>query len=149
MKTTIAFFVLFCLGFLANSQTINYGYDAAGNRISRTIDLSTKNYTVSEDTTGLDNEAAKGEEQFSEVLGDYSLTIYPNPTKGLLKINITGIEPGASSKINLYDLSGKLVYQNNQGTGTDIIDISEQPSGTYILKVNIGSQKTEWKIMKH
>lgn len=77
--TLLVLVVVFSAG-IAFSQNISYGYDAAGNRIKREIIISSN------------NNSRKGvkKSSFTESLNDKTIKIYPNPTKGLLKIEIGG-----------------------------------------------------------
>ncbi len=57
------------------------------------------------------------------------VTIYPNPTSGLVKID-------AASPIlrtELYNLSGEHIMTLN--SKSNIIDLSSQPKGVYLVKV--------------
>lgn len=60
-----------------------------------------------------------------------SITIYPNPSSGL--VNITN--PLISQALTLYDLSGKIVYQMDHPALTTVsIDLSNFQNGIYILR---------------
>lgn len=79
---------------------------------------------------------------FSEgVTSPGSLKAYPNPASSSLQITLNNNE---SALVMITDLSGKLVktQQSQPFTGTLTIDISELPSGVYILMVT-ESAKTE------
>lgn len=68
--------------------------------------------------------------------------MYPNPTEGRFALSFT-TEPGQLS-ISITDVSGKVVYQevNDNSTGyyKREIDISEVPTGNYVLSVKQGSK---------
>lgn len=53
------------------------------------------------------------------------LSIYPNPTSGMIHLNETG-------NIQVLDMSGRLVLEENN---VNIIDLNKQESGVYILKM--------------
>ena len=40
-----------------------------------------------------------------EELSETKVTIYPNPTKGMLKVDISGVEQFENAQISLYDLT--------------------------------------------
>jgi len=66
--------------------------------------------------------------------------LYPNPTTGILKIDIQGI--AYNTDLRIYDMSGRNVYvQTGLHEGQTIIDLSGLPSGTYIYKVYQGSRE--------
>ena len=138
---TILIILLLLLTANANisAQTVSYGYDDSGNRISRTIVIQnqvkvaapTENPTV-----------------YSEMLSNIRLNIYPNPTDGWLKVEIQGMAEGQTANIMLYNLSGQLIVSLKEITDFTEIDISSQPAGTYLMKIIAGEYQTEWKIIK-
>jgi len=87
------------------------------------------------------------EQEIEENIGSHVIKIYPNPVKGLLNIEIP-LTNDQKVFIRFYNLNGKMLMEkiiNNQNT---IIDLNEQPAGTYILSVIIGNKRKEWKIIK-
>ncbi|WP_010521847.1 T9SS type A sorting domain-containing protein [Aquimarina agarivorans] len=73
-----------------------------------------------------------------------SYAIYPNPTKGLLYFN------GKNSfqkQIDVYDVSGNTVYQNN--TASNKFDISNLSTGLYLIKVKSGEGEVFHRIFKN
>jgi hypothetical protein len=66
------------------------------------------------------------------VLNDSDISIYPNPSDG--KINI---EFGRSGKfeVSVYDLSGQLVHQETLSGSRTIIQLEQQPKGSYLVKI--------------
>ncbi len=124
------------------SQTkVSYGYDAAGNRVSRTIVI-----------TQLKSAPAPEQEEhttvYSEMLSGIKLDIYPNPTDGLLKVEIHNLPEGQTAGIMLYNLSGQLILTKKGIEKSAEIDISNQQAGTYLMKIVAGEYQTEWKIIK-
>ena len=124
---------------LYSQNSISYGYDLAGNRISRTIKMpGLKSATQEEQTSAV----------YSEKLSDIELRIYPNPTDGLLKVEIHNLQGGQKADILLYNLSGKLISSHRGISDFVTVDISDQPAGTYLMKIIAGTYQTEWKIIK-
>ena len=66
--------------------------------------------------------------------------IYPNPTKGIVELQ--GIN--GSFKVDLYDYAGKYL----QSTSHSSIDLSNYPSGIYLLKVAYGDKTQELRVVK-
>jgi hypothetical protein len=117
---------------------VTYSYDAAGNRISRTIVIGELRADVSEEqeiTT------------YSEILSELLIKIYPNPTTGLIRIEIQNLPVDETANITLYELSGKLIISKQTSVSTEI-DITGQPAGIYLLKIVAGKEQTKWKIIK-
>lgn len=124
-----------------------YGFDNTGNRTSRTIVMTVvgrKSEAVFDST---DNREEK-REKFTDVLEGSSISIYPNPTRGVLVVQITHLTSDKSVSIILYDLSGRVVVRKERVMEHTLIDISGQPMGTYILKIFNDNKTTEWKIIK-
>ncbi len=135
----LGFFAGVCLQTLHSQDRILYGYDAAGNRISRTIELSSRSAPAPEEEEPT---------VYSEILSEIELKIYPNPTDGLLKVEIYNLPVEQAAEIRLYSLSGALVTTLGGITDSVTIDISNQPAGTYVMKIVAGDKQTEWKIIK-
>ncbi len=76
-----------------------------------------------------------------------TLTIYPNPTNGILYIKGSQI----TSEIFIYDILGKLMYSNRFFKNDDLfkIDISKFDKGIYIVKIHEGNLIYENKIVKN
>jgi YD repeat-containing protein len=119
---------------------VTYLYDAAGNRISRTIVLAPRSAPVLTE-----------EEQpvvYTETLADIKVKIYPNPTDGLLTVEINNLPEGQTAQIWLYAMSGQLINSYKAVNNVERINISNQPAGVYIMQIVAGKYRTEWKIIK-
>jgi hypothetical protein len=125
-------------------NTISYHYDAAGNRVERTIVL----HASSTKSTQADTTSQTKEDVLEEKMGEQKVLIYPNPTKGQLLVEISGYDQEAASGLYLYNLSGTLLQSKSPVTGSDLLDLSAFPMGTYVLKIVLGNKKSEWKVVK-
>ena len=135
MKITFVLF-LTLLYFPGYAQKIGYSYDAAGNMVKREIILS---------RTLPDEYQPK---IYSEMISSKEVKIYPNPTDGLLKVDIIGLGDEDHCAIAIFSISGICIVRvPNTGVSTDL-DISSHSNGIYILKVNINGDETSWKIIK-
>ena len=67
-----------------------------------------------------------------------NLTLYPNPTNGSLKVVLS--MPIKDATIEVYNSLGLLVHQQVASTGINIIDLTKQFNGFYILKIVSGKQ---------
>ena len=145
MKTRFLFLIIITIGVFccrqAQAQGVSYGYDAAGNRISRVITMPPLRSSKSEPT---------GEEKvYSEVLKDFTVNIYPNPTKGDLTVEIGQLPEGRTASLLLYNLQGKLILQRTGlHDGSEHLNIGAQPAGIYLMKIATQDSSTEWKIIK-
>ena len=121
-------------------DTIAYRYDAAGNRISRTLVLSTISAPAPPEE--------KPPVVYTEVFADIQLKIYPNPTDGLVKVEIGNLPEGETAEIRLYAMSGKLIMTIRDVSKAVDINIGDQPAGIYVMNIVAGKFRTEWKIIK-
>ena len=112
---------------------IKYTYDDAGNRLTRKKEIVVQ-------TRG----ALNNEEEPSVT----KVTIYPNPTKGVLKVDISGVEKFENAQISLYDLTGKLLQQWAGISQSNEIDLSERTPGMYIMQIVYNGNASSWKIIK-
>jgi hypothetical protein len=79
----------------------------------------------------------------SEILSINKFIVYPNPSKGIYYIE--GLDACQQNKIEIYSLEGKLISQKNSNSITEVVDITNQMAGIYLLLLN---NKTI-KIQKH
>ena len=122
------------------AQRIKYTYDNAGNRLTRQKEIVVQ-------TSG----ALSDEEEpsvYEEELSETKVTIYPNPTRGMLKVDISGVEKFENARISLYDLTGKLLQQWAGISQSNEIDLSERTPGMYIMQVAYNGKISSWKIIK-
>ena len=125
---------------LCAQQRIKYIYDSAGNRLSRQKEI------VVQTRGALNN----GEEPsvYEEELSETKVTIYPNPTKGMLKVDISGVEKFENARISLYDLTGTLLQQWGSISQSNMVDISDRTPGMYIMQIVYNDNTSSWKIIK-
>lgn len=65
--------------------------------------------------------------------------VYPNPTHGLLNVNWGGFTEQKKAKASVYALTGMLLHQTTVFNG-EVLELS-LPSGTYLLELNIGTER--------
>jgi hypothetical protein len=133
------------------SMDIVYTYDAAGNRIHRELSLLKSVPVDSNELAGLHNPDKPAEPiKYTDMIGSREVNIYPNPTEGLLTIEVieTGPSTSAPFEISVYDLQGKTVFNQSDITRTTVVDLHEQPAGSYVLRMKEGDKLSEWKIIK-
>ncbi len=138
MKMLIFVSMLF-FNIVGFSQTIKYSYDAAGNRVLREIILSRQKSVES---------VKESEKPIEEKLSDKIIKIYPNPTKGELKIEVTNWDEKCTGNIYIYSSNGALIRQYSLDNPLHIVDISDEPVGFYILKIYLNENISTWRIIK-
>jgi hypothetical protein len=139
-KILLLFLLLISSGQMIRAQqdNVTYRYDAAGNRISRTIIIPSRAASFDEEKPVV----------YSEIFSDIQLKIYPNPTNGLLKVEIYNLPEDQMAQIWIYAMSGQLIASFKDVSSTVNINISNQPAGMYLMKIVAGKFQTEWKIIK-
>ena len=154
---------------------IQFGYDAAGNRIKREmIFLSDEVLKTSGDTTdsanagivqkgdenepesasagtsqeAIENEPEQAIEYYEASLGEAKFSIFPNPVEEKLTVVISNLKDQAATKLSVHDLSGKLLIEIAALTEVNDLDFSKWTSGAYILKIIHGDDFKEWVVVK-
>ena len=70
-----------------------------------------------------------------EITNGLNFSIYPNPTKGTFKINL----PENSTNnidVDVIDVTGRVIYSTATGSNDMIVDLDNQLSGIYFVKVS-------------
>ena len=137
------FLALFLLNFNSiRADRIVYGYDNSGNRILRQKEIVYRTRSV------VDGESEDPEE-YSDTLSVYNkVTVYPNPTEGLLRIDITGMERVVRSSLSAYSQSGQLLMGVSPLSDSNEIDLTGYPSAVYYFVIAIDDKTSTWKIIK-
>lgn len=150
MKSKYYFFSVVCFLLLIISvpsfgmcgdTTFVYTYDASGNRTERVIDL-TKSAEIAASSSSTNEE-----QLFEAELANLDIRIYPNPTKGLLKVEIPDIGDIKPTLV-IYNLQGKQLVNKTVSNQISTINLSDQPPGMYIMKIVNGEESLDWKIIK-
>ncbi|MBE0640916.1 MAG: T9SS type A sorting domain-containing protein, partial [Bacteroidales bacterium] len=78
------------------------------------------------------------------------IALYPNPSEGQLWLGLEGLEPGTAN-LWVMDLTGRMVYEgtlNISGNAqTELLDLSELPSGIYTLGIMSGDDRFTRKLV--
>lgn len=75
-----------------------------------------------------------------------SAKVYPNPGTGLFQIQTENIS--GESNIQVYNMLGELIHQQQNSSGNPSLDLRQQPSGLYFLRFSAGGFTRELKIIK-
>lgn len=117
---------------LLGQNKVHFIYDDAGNRTKKEIIIS----------------ETRSAEIFTEELAQREIKIYPNPTQGQLKIEISDLGDDEEVNLTIYNVQGKKILSEKTSENYTIMDISSNPSGVYILQINIKGEISTWKIIK-
>lgn len=164
-KFYLSVFALFSLLHL-NAQRIGYSYDDNGNRTGRTLVteqlksnsvsfpvINQKNLKSLENIQGTGSYDEQSEKetinQAKRENGEIKTNVFPNPTTGMIKVQVENMPFNATNEIRVYDLAGKtLIVKKDFESSTDI-DLSKLRDGIYILRIKIEDNWYDWKVVKN
>ena len=120
---------------------VEYGYDAAGNRIRRSVQYKT-------------NGIKKTKKSRKDVLKELEITtqtmVYPNPTKNLIYLRVNNEITAAKEKqFIIYDNLGRMVMDQEIDNTLMEINVSGLKEGVYYLVVKYDDHQKDWKIIKN
>ncbi|WP_026474902.1 T9SS type A sorting domain-containing protein [Alkaliflexus imshenetskii] len=137
LLTTFFFFTLALVKL--HGQNIAFTYDKAGNRIERkTIPLKSSSFSE-----------AETEQIFEDSLSDQKIQIFPNPTRGHLVVSIKSLEDKTTGKITITDINGRLILTQEILEPNTSLNLSNQPTGYYLMTITLGEESSFWKIVKN
>ncbi|MBO7111411.1 MAG: T9SS type A sorting domain-containing protein [Bacteroidaceae bacterium] len=138
-RTFLPFILLFFICFeSAKADRIIFTYDASGNRI----------YSEKEILIRGDESQNRDKKPRLQDLSLFHITIYPNPTQGQLRVEITGAESLEGASITIYSSSGSVIYYDNALDTVNDMDLTPCPNGIYLLMIRMGGETSSWKIIK-
>ena len=76
-----------------------------------------------------------------------SLTVYPNPTSGSFTIEMSQFNSAESINISVYDQLGREVYQKQNANSIEQLDLSEKGKGVYFIKIQVGNEIINKKLV--
>lgn len=76
------------------------------------------------------------------------LKMSPNPTSNILNISLLGAEVSKQSVVQVLDVHGKVVMEQQLKRNTQSIDVSRLAAGNYVVKISNGSSVITSKFVK-
>lgn len=124
---------------LSAQEKMTFSYDAAGNRVSRVMVLAK--------SSAKSQQAVPQSQSLFDEVGGKQVKLYPNSSSGHVLVEMLG-KGDASANLSVYNISGMQVFSEQmQGERLDV-DLSSNPSGIYILTIEVDGEKQSWKIVK-
>ena len=123
-------------------HTVCFSYDSGGNRISQSVlsPVAAPTYRfVSANTTT---------EITTSSFNNISLHVSPNPTEGLLHIELEQLPEGESYQYVITGIGGSIVCKEETTSNPSLVDLSSFPEGIYVLMVYCFGTEKEFKIIK-
>lgn len=141
MKTLLTFLLFLAMSLKVSSQTISYVYDNAGNRIFKGIMMT---------SNPLDEQQGKQKKQdsYSDLLSKKNIRIYPNPTSGILRIEVMGFAENDECTLTLYSTAGQLIERTQLTSSVGTLNISSRQNGVYLMTICLNGNESSWKIIK-
>jgi hypothetical protein len=127
--------------FLWNDNSINdsllvIGKKAGIGEHKYWVEVTDNNYCSNSDTINITVVSAVDIE--FENREHTTISLYPNPTTGILNLQIKGIEYG-DLILEVVSMEGRKImirqYKNSETIVTDELNISQMPAGPYIIRV--------------
>ncbi|RCW38861.1 T9SS type A sorting domain-containing protein [Marinilabilia salmonicolor] len=123
-----------------DGHKVVYIYDQAGNRTERVYEILLKSASSA---SGEENNPLKNSQ------GEDEIIIYPNPTRGNLKIEIRGESDDINYSYSLYDIKGDLLFKGDVNSyGTFPLRMEHLRTGVYLLILNGSDGVSKYKIIK-
>lgn len=102
--------------------------------------------TLPECSKGISNENInkKMETEISSQV-DFKTVVFPNPTRGMIKIK----SPNIIDELFIYDLAGKIIMRKeNLDESKNTIDMTSYPEGIYLIRIRTNMSWETFKIIK-
>ena len=145
-KTSVALAIVLLAMVSSHAQNaiVNFGYDANGNRISRTLTVAKaeENGKSGDIITTLDFITEE-----ANAFGGVTFSVYPNPTHDKLTVSIQGLREN-HVKACIIATTGAILVQQELCEGVRDLDLSSLPSGMYILQLSASNMTHIRKIIK-
>jgi hypothetical protein len=81
-----------------------------------------------------------------------SLTVYPNPAKNEVRILVPGITTSTSTRLQVVDVTGKVLMEKTQTIGEDTneirLSLSDLGNGVYFISLKTATQNFNQRIIK-
>lgn len=141
-KMFLLMFLFYGFSCFSQNYAIEFAYDNAGNRYSRTIvDLSVPVADKSaEDSTAAD--------PYNTMMSEVRVSIYPNPTKGQLNIELINLSDETTGSIVVTDLQGRVLMSVGQISSSMELDFTPYAAGKYNMTLIIDGQRKFFGIIR-
>ena len=145
--TFLLIFTSVLLSIPAAAQTA-FEYDAAGNCTIKykTVTIPLRAQAQPADTTNI--ESAEIPAALEDLIGNVKITISPNPTKGVLQIDIQNKSAELFVNYQLNQLDGKQIINGKTTDNPLLLNLSGYAAGVYLLRLTIDEKSEIYKIIK-
>lgn len=145
------FTMLVCSSLKAQTFKATYTYDENGNRLTASVVYLTQ--TPSSPSTNNENNTKTEEDLKVDDVTNLTIRVFPNPTKGNLRVELTGVNEellkSPNNAIRVWDIQGRLMFSINVVETSNLVDLSGYGNGTYIMQLFINGKVKDFKIVKN
>lgn len=129
--------------------SVHFGYDACGNRVSRTLEFARMEDPGKDgdDDTAPNPEETSWQAELSDRFEGVETTLSPNPTDGGFILSMGG-EISQGAKAILCTMDGKVLEERSVNNATEEFDLSGKPAGIYLLRLSSERETKVWKVVK-
>lgn len=116
-----------------SGDTIVFTYDNNGNRTSRSLQFQRVTLPDS----------------LNSIAQPLSYDLFPNPTPGVFSIDLKEQGKKTITHAILLNLNGVVIEEKDIEDNSTTFDLSNQPDGIYLLKIQSTDGHQTWKVIKH
>ena len=149
MRKRITLFAMFCASvYCLHAQIpmqIEMTYDNAGNRTSIKVMEMPSNKKGGNNSK---NAEQRDTAYYVDQLPSVTMKVYPNPTQGIVHIDMEGDASPKQHTICIYDSHGRKLHESQNEDASAQIDLSSYATGIYIVELSVNGEHTTWKIIK-
>jgi len=133
------------------APAVSFEYDADGNMTARYVagiapsPKSAKAESVTKTVTKPEEEQKT--KIYAAMLGEQTISIYPNPTTGNITLGVTLLDGRQKNFLRLYDALGRLQLTVQIRQELTLVEI-KGPAGIYLMDIYLGDKTSRWKIIK-
>ncbi|MGV8091912.1 MAG: hypothetical protein AB2L24_08620 [Mangrovibacterium sp.] len=129
--------------------TYRFGYNDSGDRTGREeVEQKSAGVTKSADIATALTDNPVRPDTLKGILDGRIIQIYPNPTPGILKVEVdlSGLEQQFTMQIR--NPQDSLIADQAVVREITSVDLTDRPLGSYRVKIFSGDEACEWKILK-
>lgn len=122
-----------------HAKTVSFSYDEAGNRIKREIIIPKRN---------MPKESIAGTERIEDKLSIKKVIITVDSNDGTIRVEIPQYDSSDQIRLNVFDIEGHIVYSTEIASKDAIVDLTSNPTGIYVMWININGDSMSYKLIK-
>lgn len=137
MKKVVLLTLLLAFTLTVNGQQrLSYAYDAAGNRISRTIVL------------GAHLSAEDAPSTYLDYVGGRQLAINAYSGESRISIAVEEYDMSIFGEYSIIDKDAKLLAEGKLSNENTLVEMKDLPSGSYVLDIIINDHHSNWELIR-